>query len=142
MVLSVSYSTQVDARDPLVEGKAYLEKNKKLQGVVVLDNGLQYKILKAGSGDKPNRSNRVEVHYKGTLIDGTEFDSSYSRNAPLVFGLGQVIKGWQEILPMMPVGSKWQVVIPSHLAYGARGAGRAIGPNETLVFDIELLGIK
>ena len=105
-------------------------------------SGLQYKVITAGTGKKPSSSSKVLVHYRGTLIDGTEFDSSYARGEPVEFGVGQVIKGWQETLPLMAAGSKWQIVVPSDLAYGQRGAGGSIGPNSTLLFDIELIEIK
>ncbi|NOZ52395.1 MAG: FKBP-type peptidyl-prolyl cis-trans isomerase [Gammaproteobacteria bacterium] len=123
-------------------GQDYLAKNKKNKGIIELPSGMQYKIITAGKGDKPKPTDTIVAHYKGTLIDGNEFDSSYSRGQPATFAVNQVIKGWQEILPLMPTGSKWQVFIPSDLAYGARGAGANIGPHETLVFDIELLEIK
>lgn len=122
-------------------GEKFLAENKKKKGIKTLENGIQYKVLTKGKGDKPKPTDTVEVHYKGTLIDGKEFDSSYSRGQPATFGVNQVIKGWQEVLPMMKTGAKWQVYIPADLAYGARGAGANIGPNETLIFDIELLKI-
>jgi FKBP-type peptidyl-prolyl cis-trans isomerase FklB len=103
---------------------------------------LQYKILKSGDGPKPTKEQTVKCHYRGTLIDGTEFDSSYKRGEPTEFPVGGVIKGWTEALQLMPVGSKWQLFIPSDLAYGPNGAGQTIGPNATLIFDIELLSIK
>lgn len=124
------------------DGEKYLAENKKKEGVITLESGLQYKVITTGEGEKPNADSNVEVHYRGTLIDGTEFDSSYARGESVVLGVGQVIKGWQEILPMMPVGSKWQIVVPSNLAYGERGAGGSIKPNSTLLFDIELIAIK
>ena len=124
------------------DGERFLAENRNKEGVVVLPSGLQYKIIKNSEGKRPLANSRVIVHYKGTLINGTIFDSSYARGEPIEFGLNQVIKGWQEALQLMPVGSKWQVIIPSELAYGERGAGKAIGPNSTLIFDIELLGIK
>ena len=123
-------------------GDTFLEANKAKEGVSVTDSGLQYKIIKAGNGTKPTASDSVKVHYHGTLIDGTVFDSSVERGEPIVFGVGQVIKGWQEALQLMPVGSKWQIYVPSDLAYGERGAGATIGPNATLIFDVELLGIE
>ncbi|HFD92314.1 MAG TPA: FKBP-type peptidyl-prolyl cis-trans isomerase [Gammaproteobacteria bacterium] len=123
-------------------GQEFLAANKKKPGVVELPNGIQYKIIRKGEGKKPTLQDSVEVHYRGTLIDGKEFDSSYKRNETVSFPVNGVIQGWQEILPLMPVGSKWEVVIPADLAYGAQGAGSSIGPNETLVFDIELIGIK
>ena len=124
------------------DGKKFLAENKKREGVTVLPSGLQYKIIENSKGEKPLADSRVIVHYRGTLINGTEFDSSYARGEPIELGLNQVIKGWQEALQLMSVGSKWQIVIPSELAYGERGAGRAIGPNSTLIFDIELISIK
>ena len=124
------------------EGEAFLAENKKKKGIKTLDNGIQYKIITAGKGKKPKATDTVVVHYRGTLIDGTEFDSSYSRGQPAEFPVNRVIKGWQEVLPLMPTGSKWTVFIPSDLAYGSRGTRGPIGPNATLVFDIELLEIK
>lgn len=123
-------------------GEAFLEANKAKEGVVTLPSGLQYKILKAGDGKKPTDADSVECHYKGTLINGTEFDSSYKRGQPATFAVTGVIPGWTEALQLMPVGSTWQLFIPSKLAYGPRGAGGAIGPNETLIFELELLGTK
>lgn len=122
-------------------GNEYREKNKKTAGVVELKSGIQYRIIKKGSGKKPSATDTVKVHYKGTLVNGQEFDSSYKRNEPMTFPVNGVIRGWQEILPMMPTGSTWNVVIPPEMAYGPRGSG-AIGPNATLVFDIELLEVK
>ena len=124
------------------DGERFLAENRNKEGVVVLPSGLQYKIIKNSEGKRPLANSRVVVHYKGTLINGTIFDSSYARGEPIEFALNQVIKGWQEALQLMSVGSKWQVIIPSELAYGERGAGKAIGPNSTLIFDIELLSIK
>lgn len=132
------------------EGEAFLAANVKKEGVkthqVKLPSGtnavLQYKVMTAGTGAKPTTNDTVITHYRGTLIDGTEFDSSYRRNEPATFAVTGVIKGWTEALLMMPVGSKWQLFIPSELAYGERGAGRNIGPNATLIFDIELIGIQ
>ena len=124
------------------EGEAFLTANKSVEGVVTLPSGLQYKILTAGIGPKPTASDQVNCNYRGTLIDGTEFDSSYKRGKPATFGVGQVIKGWTEALQLMPIGSKWQLFIPSSLAYGERGGpGGAIGPNEALIFEVELLSI-
>jgi FKBP-type peptidyl-prolyl cis-trans isomerase FklB len=111
-------------------------------GVVTLPSGLQYKILTAGTGPKPTASDSVKCNYRGTLINGTEFDSSYKRGQPAIFGVGQVIKGWTEALQLMPVGSKWQLFVPASLAYGERGAGAEIGPNATLIFEVELLSIE
>lgn len=124
------------------EGDAFLAANKTKDGVVTLPSGLQYKILQDGTGPKPTASDTVSVNYRGTLLNGTEFDSSYKRGQPATFGVGQIIKGWTEALRLMPVGSKWQLFIPPDLAYGARGAGRDIGPNSTLVFEVELLSIQ
>ena len=124
------------------DGEAFLEANKKKSGVITLPSGLQYKIIKEGNGAKPTASQTVKCNYRGTLIDGKEFDSSYKRNEPTEFPVGGVIKGWTEALLLMPVGSKWELYIPSNLAYGERGAGQMIGPNATLVFEIELLSIK
>ena len=124
------------------EGADFLAKNKTKQGVVTLPSGLQYKIIKAGNGKKPIGSDTVECHYRGTLINGTEFDSSYRRNQTASFPVSGVIPGWTEALKLMPVGSKWQLFIPPQLAYGAQGAGRDIGPDATLIFEVELLAIK
>ncbi len=123
------------------EGEAFLAANKAKEGVVTLPSGLQYKVLTAGTGPKPTAGDQVVCNYRGTLINGTEFDSSYKRGQPATFGVGQVIKGWTEALQLMPVGSKWQLFIPSSLAYGERGAGAEIGPNATLIFEVELLSI-
>jgi len=124
------------------EGEAFLAANKTKEGVVTTPSGLQYKILKAGTGPKPTATDKVSVNYKGTLINGTEFDSSYKRGQPATFPVGQVIKGWTEALQLMPVGSKWQLFIPADLAYGDRGAGSDIGPGATLIFEVELLSIE
>jgi FKBP-type peptidyl-prolyl cis-trans isomerase len=123
-------------------GDAFLAENKKAQGVVALPSGLQYKVLKAGEGKKPALDDIVVCQYRGTLIDGKEFDSSYKRNEPATFPVKGVIKGWTEALQLMPVGSKWQLFIPPDLAYGERGAGAEIGPNSTLIFEVELVSIK
>jgi len=124
------------------EGEAFLAANKSKDGVVTLPSGLQYKILTAGTGPKPTASDSVKCNYRGTLINGTEFDSSYKRGQPATFAVGQVIKAWTEALELMPVGSKWQLFVPSSLAYGERGAGAEIGPNATLIFEVELLSIE
>ena len=124
------------------EGEAFLAANKTKDGVVTLPSGLQYKILTAGTGAKPAATDTVVCNYRGTSITGAEFDSSYKRGKPAEFPVGGVIKGWTEALQLMPVGSKWQLFIPPDLAYGSRGAGGAIGPNQTLVFDVELISIK
>jgi FKBP-type peptidyl-prolyl cis-trans isomerase FklB len=123
-------------------GEAFLKANKEKEGVIELPSGLQYKVIQQGKGKIPTADDTVVVNYRGTLTDGTEFDSSYKRNEPVTFKVDKVIPGWQEVLKLMPVGSKWEVVIPSKLAYGEQGAGRFIGPNETLIFDVELLKIK
>lgn len=122
-------------------GEKFLEENSSREGVVVLDSGVQYRIIESGNGGSPTETDSVVVHYRGRLLDGSEFDSSYSRGQPAELGVGQVIPGWQQALQLMPVGSKWEVWIPASLAYGAQGAG-SIGPNETLHFDIELIEIK
>ena len=125
------------------EGDAFLAENKTKDGVVALPSGLQYKILKEGTGPKPAATDTVVCNYKGTLLDNTEFDSSYKRGQPATFPVSGVIKGWTEALQLMPVGSKWQLFIPSDLAYGARGGpGGGIGPNATLVFEVELMSIQ
>ena len=120
----------------------FLEKNKTRDGVVVLDSGVQYEVISEGEGETPTETDTVVVHYRGFLIDGTEFDSSFSRGEPTELEISQVIAGWQQTLQLMQVGDKWKVWIPSDLAYGLRGAGNKIGPNEMLSFDIELIGIK
>jgi FKBP-type peptidyl-prolyl cis-trans isomerase len=124
------------------EGDAFLAANKGKEKVVTTASGLQYKILKEGTGPKPTASDTVVCNYKGTLINGTEFDSSYKRGQPATFPVNGVIKGWTEALQLMPVGSKWQLFIPSDLAYGERGPGPEIGPNSTLIFEVELLSIQ
>jgi FKBP-type peptidyl-prolyl cis-trans isomerase len=124
-------------------GEAFLAANKEKPGVIALPSGLQYKIVQAGTGPKPTAADTVVCNYRGTLVDGTEFDSSYKRGQPASFPVGQVIKGWTEALQLMPVGSKWQLFIPPDLAYGERGTnGGPIGPDETLIFDVELLSIQ
>jgi FKBP-type peptidyl-prolyl cis-trans isomerase FklB len=128
------------AQNSLKAGREFLAKNKTQEGVTELSSGLQYKELRKGAGKHPKPSDDVVVHYTGMLIDGTEFDSSKRRGEPATLNLGSVIRGWQEAIPLMTVGSRWQVFIPPQLAYGAKGAG-PIGPNETLVFEIELLDI-
>jgi FKBP-type peptidyl-prolyl cis-trans isomerase len=124
------------------DGDAFLAANKGKDGVVTTPSGLQYKILKEGTGPKPAATDSVVCNYKGTLINGTEFDSSYKRGQPATFPVSGVIKGWTEALQLMPVGSKWQLFIPSELAYGERGPGPEIGPNSTLIFEVELLSIQ
>jgi FKBP-type peptidyl-prolyl cis-trans isomerase FklB len=123
------------------EGKTFLEANTKRDGVITLPSGLQYEIMTVGTGAKPNASDSVKVHYHGTTIDGNVFDSSVNRGEPATFGVTQVISGWVEALQLMPVGSKWKLFIPSELAYGAQGAGQAIAPFSTLIFEVELLDI-
>jgi FKBP-type peptidyl-prolyl cis-trans isomerase FklB len=124
------------------EGDAFLAANKGKEGVVALPSGLQYKILTKGSGPKPAASDTVVCNYRGTLVNGKEFDSSYKRGQPATFPVGGVIKGWTEALQLMPVGSKWQLFVPADLAYGDRGAGPDIGPGATLIFDVELISIQ
>ena len=123
-------------------GDAFLTQNKTKEGVVVLPSGLQYKVIAPGSGPTPRASDTVKVHYRGLLVDGTEFDSSYKRGKPATFRVGGMIKGWVEALQLMPVGAKWQLVVPPELAYGERGYSPKIGPNATLLFDVELLSIE
>ena len=124
------------------EGDTFLAANKAKDGVVTLPSGLQYKIETTGTGPKPTASDSVVCNYRGTLIDGKEFDSSYKRGQPATFPVAGVIKGWTEALQLMPVGSKWQLFVPSELAYGDRGSGPDIGPNATLIFEVELLSIE
>jgi FKBP-type peptidyl-prolyl cis-trans isomerase FklB len=123
-------------------GEAFLAENKKKEGVKTLPSGLQYKVIKAGTGKKPKLNDNVTVHYRGTLIDGTEFDSSYRRGQPTSFPVSGVIPGWTEALPLMEEGAKWQLFIPSNLAYGERGAGGMISPNAALIFEIELISVQ
>ncbi|MBF0559124.1 MAG: FKBP-type peptidyl-prolyl cis-trans isomerase [Nitrospirae bacterium] len=123
-------------------GEAFLAENRKKKGIVALPSGLQYRIVKEGSGPMPKATDKVKVNYRGTLIDGKEFDSSYKRGEPAVFQADKVIAGWTEALQLMKTGSKWEVFIPANLAYGERGAGQMIGPNTALVFEIELLSIE
>jgi FKBP-type peptidyl-prolyl cis-trans isomerase FklB len=137
---SVNSRFKEQAKQNLEAGRAFMAKNKAEAGVTELSSGIQYKELRKGAGKRPKGSDSVVVHYTGTLIDGTEFDSSRSRGEPATLPLNGVIRGWQEVIPLMAVGSRWQVVIPPQLAYGAKGAG-PIGPNETLVFEIELLDV-
>ncbi len=126
----------------LKAGQDFLEANKKKEGVVALPSGLQYEVITQGTGNKPTASNKVTCHYHGTLIDGTVFDSSVKRGQPATFPLNMVIKGWTEGLQLMPLGSKYRFFIPSDLGYGDRQVGSHIGPNSTLVFEVELLGIS
>lgn len=122
-------------------GEKFLKENAQREEVNVLPSGLQYEVLEPGSGEKPSADSKVKVHYHGTLIDGTVFDSSVERGEPATFGVNQVISGWTEALQLMPEGAKWKLYIPSDLAYGARGAGQKIGPYSTLIFEVELLEI-
>ena len=124
------------------EGELFLAENKEKENVVSLPSGLQYEIITEGDGAIPVATDSVQCHYHGTLIDGTVFDSSVQRGEPAVFGVTQVIKGWVEALQLMPVGSKWRLFVPSHLAYGEQGAGNDIQPNSTLIFEVELLAIQ
>ena len=123
-------------------GKKFLEENKKKEGVKTTASGLQYKVLKEGTGESPKETDMVVTNYKGTLLDGSEFDSSYKRNEPATFPVNRVIKGWTEALLLMKPGAKYQLFIPSNLAYGERAVGKDIGPNSTLIFEVELVGIK
>jgi FKBP-type peptidyl-prolyl cis-trans isomerase FklB len=132
---------KVTYKDYIEQNEAYLEKNKQKPGVTVTPSGLQYEVIKMGTGPKPTAESTVKVHYVGTLIDGTEFDSSIKRNQPAQFPVSGVIPGWTEALQLMPVGSKFLLVIPQQLAYGARGAGEVIKPYSTLIFQVELLEI-
>ena len=124
------------------EGEAFLAENTGKEGVITTASGLQYIVLTAGEGEQPTASSNVTVHYKGTTLDGKEFDSSYSRNEPATFPLNRVIAGWTEGVQLMPIGAKYRFFIHSDLAYGAKGAGAAIGPTATLIFDVELLSIQ
>lgn len=136
----MEYYEQAKYRNNIEAGEQFLAKNKKQKGVVTTPSGLQYKVITSGTGKKPTATDRVTVNYRGTLLDGTEFDSSYKRNEPTTFGVNQVIKGWTEALQLMPVGSKWELYIPQELGYGSRSAGN-IPPYSTLIFEVELLEI-
>jgi FKBP-type peptidyl-prolyl cis-trans isomerase len=141
MALSiVPHTTMADT--PAQKGEAFLKENATKEGVKTLPSGLQYKELKAGTGKSPKATDTVVTHYRGRLLDGTEFDSSYKRNEPAEFPVNRVIPGWTEALQLMKEGAKWELYIPSKLAYGQRSAGADIGPNETLIFEVELLKIK
>lgn len=129
------------ADENLKKGEAFLEKNKKNKGIIVTASGLQYEVMKQGSGPKPSKTDRVEVHYRGTLIDGREFDSSYKRGTPATFPVNRVIAGWTEALQLMNTGSKYKLFIPADIAYGAEQKGQLITPNSTLVFEVELLKV-
>ena len=126
----------------VAEGEAYLAENGQREGVVTTASGLQYEVLTQGTGTRPSATDQVSVNYRGTLVDGTEFDSSYERGEPATFPINQVIDGWTEALQLMKPGAKWQLFIPSALAYGERGAGQDIGPNATLLFDVELISVE
>ncbi len=139
---SVNEGLKEKAKANLAAGKAFLAENKKKDGVVALSSGLQYKIEREGAGDFPKSNATVVVHYVGTLIDGREFDSSRRRGEPATLNLGQVIKGWQEAIPLMRAGSRWTIYVPPSLGYGAQGAGAVIEPNSTLIFEIELLEVS
>ena len=130
-----------EADENLAAGQAYRSSHAEKEGVTVTDSGLQYEVLASGDGASPSAEDTVVAHYHGTLIDGTVFDSSVDRGEPATFPLNRVIEGWQEALPMMKVGDKWRIVLPPHLAYGEHGAGGVIGPNATLVFEVELIDI-
>jgi len=132
----------VMAQTALEKGQQFLQENAKKDGVKTTASGLQYEVLTEGTGKSPKATDTVLVHYKGTLLDGTEFDSSYKRGEPIEFPLNQVIKGWTEGVQLMKEGGKYRFFIPSTLAYGSRGAGGAIGPDETLIFDVELLKVR
>jgi FKBP-type peptidyl-prolyl cis-trans isomerase FklB len=142
MMAKQSEATAKVAEKNKKEGDLFLAENKKKDSVVTLPSGLQYKIIVAGTGKMPVASDTVTTHYRGTLIDGTEFDNSYKRGEPATFPVKGVIAGWTEALQLMKVGSKWELFIPANLAYGERGAGQTIAPNSTLVFEVELLSIK
>jgi FKBP-type peptidyl-prolyl cis-trans isomerase FklB len=133
---------EVVARKNKEQGDSFLADNKKKEGVKTLQSGLQYKVIKVGVGKKPKLNEYVTTHYRGTLIDGTEFDSSYKRGQPATFQVSGVIPGWTEALQLMETGAKWQLFIPPNLAYGERGSGGVIGPNATLIFEIELISIQ
>jgi FKBP-type peptidyl-prolyl cis-trans isomerase FklB len=130
------------AEKNMAEGKKFLEGNARKNGVTTLPSGLQYKVTAKGTGASPKKTDSVTVHYKGTLIDGTEFDSSYKRGKPATFRVDGVIAGWTEALQLMKPGAKWQLFIPANLAYGERGAGSRIGPNRTLIFEVELIKVN
>jgi FKBP-type peptidyl-prolyl cis-trans isomerase FkpA len=146
-----AFSKRMDAREKVrvadaarknaEEGAAFLAKNKTVKGVISTASGLQYMVLRQGNGARPRLSDKVRVHYQGQLLDGTIFDSSYQRGQPADFALGQVIPGWTEGLALMPVGAKYRLWVPASIAYGERGSPPSIGPNSTLMFDVELLDV-
>ncbi len=125
----------------LTTSKQFMAKNIKKPGIISTASGLQYRVISKGFGPKPTAADRVKVNYRGTLIDGSEFDSSYKHGQPAIFQVGKIIKGWQEALQLMPAGANWRVYVPPHLGYGKGGAGSKIGPNEVLIFDIELIAV-
>lgn len=141
MQAKLQQKRQQQAQSNADDAKKFLEENKSKEGIVVTDSGLQYKIITAGSGDSPKASDKVKVHYRGRLIDGTEFDSSYKRGTPAEFPVNGVIKGWTEALQLMKPGGKWELYIPPELAYAERGAGNSIPPNALLIFEVELLEV-
>ena len=142
IVGKMGHAKQVAAMENDQAGQKFLEENKTKPGVVVLPSGLQYKVLKGGTGPKPLKTDTVIAHYRGTLIDGTEIDNTFSRGQPAKFGLGRSIAGWREALQLMSTGSKWEIYVPGDLAYGKNGVGATVGPNATLIFDIELISIE
>jgi len=139
---SVNSNLKERAKANLEAGQAFMQENKNKEGVIELSSGIQYKEMRKGTGARPKLDDTVVVHYEGKLIDGSVFDSSKARGEPATFPVNGVIQGWQEVLPLMAAGARWQVAIPPKFAYGVRGAGAGIGPNETLLFEIELLDIK
>jgi len=124
------------------EGEAFLEANRKREGVTTLPSGLQYRVLMMGKGNKPKLTDSVVVHYRGTFVDGKEFDNTVTKGEPATFVVNEVIAGWKEALQLMPVGSRWQIFVPSGMAFGERGAGQLIPPNAALIFEVELIAIK
>lgn len=137
-----AHERQAKAEENKAAGEAFLAENRKKEGVQELPSGLQYEIIKEGTGKQPAADDTVVVHYRGQLLDGTEFDSSFSRGKPTTLPVSGVIKGWQEALQKMREGAEWKLFVPPELAYGEKGAGKIIGPNETLVFDVELIEVK
>lgn len=142
MPTNATPTDKTNTANPQTPAQTFLEENKKREGVVTLPSGLQYKIIKEGSGQAPGPSDIVTVHYRGTLLNGQEFDSSYRRNEPATFPVNGVIAGWQEALKLMKPGAKWILYIPSQLAYGEKGAGQLIPPHSLLIFEVELLSVK
>jgi len=142
MMARKSANAQLEGSENLKKGQAFLEENKKKEGVITLPSGLQYQVITEGKGRSPRENQTVTTNYRGMLINGEEFDSSYKRGEPMEFPLNRMISGWTEALQLMKVGSKWKLFVPPDLAYGEQGYGDVIGPNETLIFEIELLAIK